>query len=69
MQVAGQLVFVEDDIAAYPGKLVAHATALTVPRTPNGILGYAGFRAVLHPRDSVAVGIEELAAPARPSRR
>ena len=60
MQGAYGSVFVEDDIAAQPVELVAHATALTVSGTLDGIPGYAGFRPILHPGNSVTtVGIRE----------
>ena len=63
----GVLVLVENYIAAQPWQFIAQATGLTVPRTPNGILGYAGFRSVLHPGHAVAVGIVE--SHPRPSRK
>ena len=65
-QEAAHLVFVEDDIVAEPLELVTHAAALTVPGTLNGIPGYAGFCAVLHPSHAVTVGIQE--AHPRPGR-
>lgn len=65
-QSAGQLVLVKDYIAAQLWQFIAQATGLTVPRTPNGILGYAGFRSVLHPGHTVAIRIVELHP--RPSR-
>src|ERR1017187_7807840 len=66
MQGADDSVLVEDDIAAQPVELVAHAAALTVPGTLDGILGHASFGAVLHPGHAVAVGIQE--AHPRPRR-
>ncbi len=53
MQGADGLVLVEDDIAAEPVELVAHATTLAVPGTLDGILGHAGFGTVLHPGHAV----------------
>ena len=68
MQGIDGSVFVEDDIAAQPIVLEAQATAFTVPRTLDRILGYAGFRTVLHPGHAVAVRIQERHIPARPRR-
>ena len=59
MQGAYDSVLVEDDVAAQPVELVAHATALTVAGTLDSILGRAGFGIVLHPGHAVAVRIQE----------
>jgi hypothetical protein len=59
-------VLVEHYIAAESRQLITQATSLAVPRTPNGILGYAGFGSVLHPGHAVAAGIVE--RHPRPSR-
>jgi hypothetical protein len=53
------LVLVENYIAAQSRQRIAQATGLTVPRTPNGVLGYAAFIPVLHPGHAVTVGIVE----------
>ena len=59
MRSLKRLVLAEDYIAAQPWQFVAQATGLTVPRAPHGILGYSGFRSVLHPGHAVVVRIVE----------
>src|ERR1019366_5102569 len=52
-------MLVKDDIVAESLELVAHAAALAVPRTRDGIRGHAGFGTVLHPGHAVALRIQE----------